>query len=112
MLINPNAGTPSVSTLTAVTSGSYFNTLTITVFPPTYAAVCIIFYTISVSSTNSTVLPDFNVTADRDGAVVQVTKSGFDLCNEAYNFSVVAYTRAGYGARSDTFPQDPMDFFG
>lgn len=112
LLLYTHAGTPSAATLSAVSSGSSFDTLTITVFPPTYGAECPILYTIFTTDSNNTVIPDFNVTTNRDGAAVQTMRSGFDLCYEFYNFSVVAFSKAGYGVQSGSFPQDPVDYLG
>ena len=103
---------PSAATLSAVPIGTNFDTLTITVFPPIYAADCPLLYTVSTTGSNSTLIPQFNITTGRDGAAVHAMRSGFDLCNEVYNFSVIALTKAGYGVESGSFLQDPVDFLG
>lgn len=99
---------PTAPTLSATMADSDFNSLVIAVFPPVYAAVCVLSYTVSTTSDNS-IMPDFNITAQED-MVMQVVRGGFDLCNKSYSFSVVAVTRNGISMRSDTIPQDPVDF--
>ena len=65
--------------------------------PPSYAIQCVLNYTITVTSSEGSVLPDITVEVSDN---ITLSVGGFDSCNNAYTFTVVANTFTGPGQRS------------
>ena len=74
----------------------------IIISPPPCAASgrCVLGYTITATSSNGSVLPDITVASDGQG-IVTLSESGFDLCDNVYNFTAVANTLTGPGNMSE-----------
>ena len=83
--------------------------LNFTITPPSYAGQCVLNYTITATDNNGSVLTDIIAVSD-GGEAVTVTETGFDLCNDTYNFTVVANTLTYTGNRSVTFNPETLDF--
>ena len=68
-----------------------------TISPPLYAGQCALNYTITATRSDGSVVPDITVEVSDN---ITLSEGGFDLCNNVYNFTVVANTFAGPGQRS------------
>ena len=68
-----------------------------TISPPSYAGQCVVNYTITATSSDISVVPDITVEVSDN---IIFSEGGFDLCNNVYNFTVVANTLTGPGQRS------------
>ena len=87
-------GQPSPPSLTVVAES--LQRIFFTISPPSYAGQCVLNYTITATSSDGSVVPDITVISDN----ITLSEGGFDLCNNAYNFTLVANTLAGPGQRS------------
>ena len=73
-----------------------------TISPPSYAGQCVLNYTISATRSDGSVVPDITVEISDN---ITFSEDGFDLCNNVYNFTVVANTLAGPGSAAVTSPE-------
>ena len=104
-------GTPSPPSLNVETRGD-LSSLSFTIFPPVYALSCILHYIVTPISSNGLQTEDFTVAVNALSDVATVVRSGFDLCQERYNFTVGSLTRQGQGDTSDVISLDIVDFIG
>ena len=88
-------GLPPSPSLTVVAEN--LQRIIFTISPPSYASQCVLNYTITATSSDGSVLPDITVEVSDN---ITLSEGGFDLCNNAYNFTAVANTLAGPGQRS------------
>ena len=77
-----------------------FETFKFTIFPLSEPSDCVLNYSITPTTSDGRVLADITVEPPDSGDSVTVTMSGFDACNTAYTFTVVANTLNGPGERS------------
>ena len=63
-----------------------------TISPPLYAGQCVLNYTITVTSSDGSVLPDFTAPVADTDTPTSARRSGYDFCNNSYTFTVVANT--------------------
>ena len=85
-------------------------TFSFTITPPSVASQCVLNYTITPTGSDGTILPDITVEVTDTEAPVTLTESGFDLCNNMYNFTVVANTFTGPGDRSAVSSPQQVDY--
>ena len=90
-----NVDPPSSPSLTVVAES--LQQIIFTISPPLYAGQCVLNYTISATSSDGSVVPGITVEISDN---VTLSEGGFNLCNNAYNFTVVANTLTGPGQRS------------
>ena len=90
-----NPGLPPSPSLTAIAEN--LHRIFFTIFPPSYASQCVLNYTITATSSDGGVVSDITVEVSDN---ITLSEGGFDLCNNAYSFTVVANTFAGPGQRS------------
>lgn len=69
------------------------------IITPPEPSQCILSYNITPTDRSGTALPDITVEV-ASGDIKAFIAGGFDPCNNAYNFTVVAITLAGSGERS------------
>ena len=95
ILFHGHIGLPSSPSLTVVARN--LQQIIFTISPPSYAGQCVLNYTITATSSDGSVVPDITVEVSDN---ITFSEDGFDLCNNVYNFTVVANTLAGPGQRS------------
>ena len=95
ILFHGHVGLPSSPFLTVV-AGS-LQQIIFTISPPSYAGQCVLNYTITATSGDGSAVPDITVEVSDN---ITLSEGGFDMCNNLYNFTVVANTLAGPGQRS------------
>ena len=84
-------------------------TLDITITPPVYGSQCVLSYTITSTGSDGTTR-DITVEVIDTEATVTRTESDFNLCNNTYNFTIVANTSSGPGGKSDVIIAEKVDF--
>jgi hypothetical protein len=70
---------------------------------------CILNYFIKPTDGRGVVLNNITVEVTERESPVTVTSSGFDLCNNNYTFTVVAWTAAGPGDTSVGVNSEPVN---
>ena len=88
-------GLPTSPSLTVVAEN--LQRIFFTISPPSYAGQCVLNYTITATSSDGSLVSDITVEVSDN---ITLSEGGFDLCNNAYNFTVVANTLTGPGQRS------------
>ena len=82
-------------------------TFNFTISPPSPPTQCISHYNITANSAGYTPT-EFTAEVVVREEPVTVTRSGFNFCNNSYNFSAVAATQGGIGERSDSVILQPF----
>ena len=100
------AGSPSAPSCEVVENED-LDGFIITLSPPVYAAQCVVYYNISIASTDGTSY--FTADANANGGAVQaqISAQGFSICQEFYNFSAVAVTNSSIGVWSSVISFSP-----
>ena len=93
--VHGHIGLPSSPSLTVVAESLQHIISTISL--PSYASQCALNYTITATRSDGSVVPDITVEVSDN---ITLSEGGFNLCNNVYNFTVVANTLAGPGQRS------------
>ena len=91
-------GPPSAPVLTVVPTSS--TTFKFIISPLSEPSDCVLNYSITPTTSEGNVLADIIVEPPDSGDSVRVSMSRFDVCNTAYNFTVVAITLNGPGETS------------
>ncbi len=94
--------------LTAIPNG--IDSFNFTITPPSASAVCVLSYTITATPSTTS---NIEVNADRENpsAVIEVTRGGFDLCSNSYNFTLASVALDG-SMESDGVNQAPLNLEG
>ena len=108
-MYNCHVGLPSSPSLTVVARS--LQQIIFIISAPSYADQCVLNYIITATSSDGSVVPDITVEVSDN---ITLREGGFNLCNNAYNFTVVANTLTGPGQRSAvvTSPDEVARFLG
>ena len=88
---------------------SNFETFSFTISPLSEPSDCVLNYSITPTTSDGSMLADITVEPPDSGDSIRVNMGGFDVCNIAYTFTVVANTLNGPGETSS--PVTSCKFF-
>ena len=79
-----------------------FETFNFIISPLSEPSDCVLSYSITSTTSDGSVLAEIIVEPPDSGDSIRVTRSGFDVCNTTYTFTVVANTLNGPGETSSS----------
>ena len=105
-----HVGPPSAPVLTVVPTN--YQTFNFIISPLSEPSDCVLSYSITPTTSDGSVLADITVEPPDSGDSIRVTMSGFDVCNTAYTFTVVANTLNGPGETSSSVAASKLQSMG